>query len=141
MNVFIDSNVLYDALFAREPFCDDAWQLLNLGNNDIIRLSVSTLTVINAVYVARKYHVSIEDVRKSLLEMHNFISFVDLTESNIVEQLGSDWKDFEDAVQHACAVYDFADYIVTRNEKDFKESSISVLTPKELLAKCISNLH
>lgn len=135
MKVFLDSNVLFDALFAREPFSEDAWQILNYGNNGIIRLSVSTLTVINAVYVARKYDVSVVDVKRSLLEMHRFIKFVDLTESNIVEQLGCDWKDFEDAVQHACSVYDLADCIVTRNEKDYDKSTIPVMTPKEFLSK------
>lgn len=96
-NIFLDSNVLYDALFARSPFDEDAWQLLNLGNEGKLSLSISTLTVVNAVYVAKKYNVSLSAVRKSLIEMHNFIAFIDLTEENILAQLGSEWKDFENA--------------------------------------------
>lgn len=133
MNVFLDSNVLFDALFGRAPFDEDAWQILYLGSEGKINLSVSTLTIVNAVYTAKKYQIPISDVRNSLLAMHEFISFVDLTEDNMVEQLGTEWKDFEDAVQHRCALDDFADIIVTRNEKDFKKSVIPVNTPQQLL--------
>ena len=42
------------------------------------------------------------------------------------------WKDYEDATQYRSAVDELADCIVTRNKKDFKASSISVLTPAEL---------
>lgn len=133
MNVFLDSNVLFDALFAREPFEEDAWQILDLGSKKIINLSVSTLTVVNAVYIAKKYQISVSDVKSSLVAMHEFVSFVDITEDNLVEQLGTDWKDFEDAVQYRCALDDFADVIVTRNEKDFKKSTIPVNTPQEIL--------
>lgn len=132
-HIFLDSNVLYDALFAREPFCHDAWQILSLASEGRIRVSVSTLTIVNAVYVARKYGVPEPEVRKSLLEMHRFVSFADLTEENIAGQLGCEWKDFEDAVQHECAIEDFADCMVTRNGKDYKLSSITVVTPQELL--------
>lgn len=75
------------------------------------------------------------DVKRSLLEMHHFISFVDLTGNNVVSQLGGEWKDFEDAVQYGCAIGDFSDYIVTRNAKDFERSSIPVVSPKAMLER------
>ena len=49
--------------------------------------------------------------------------------------LSSDWKDYEDATQYRSAVDEQADCIVTRNIKDFKASTISVLTPVELFAQ------
>lgn len=74
-------------------------------------------------------------VKRSLLEMHHFISFVDLTGDNVVSQLGGEWKDFEDAVQYGCAIGDFSGYIVTRNAKDFERSSIPVVSPKAMLER------
>lgn len=139
MNVFLDSNVLFDALFAREPFDEDAWQILNLGSEGKINLSISTLTVVNAVYTAKKYQVPVSDVKASVLAMHEFISFIDLSEDNIVKQLETEWKDFEDAVQHRCATDDFSDVIITRNEKDFKKSTIPVMNPKEFLQQFLPN--
>ena len=43
--------------------------------------------------------------------------------------------DYEDATQYRSAVDEQADCIVTRNIKDFKASTISVLTPVELFAQ------
>ncbi|MCB6951913.1 PIN domain-containing protein [[Eubacterium] rectale] len=34
------------------------------------------------------------------------------------------WKDFEDAIQSATAEYVYADYIITRNIKDFTQSKV-----------------
>ena len=45
--------------------------------------------------------------------------------------LSSGWKDYEDATQHRSAIDEQADCIVTRNKKDFKASTIPVLTAAE----------
>ena len=42
-------------------------------------------------------------------------------------------KDYEDATQNATALKAEADCIVTRNKKDFSESSLAVYAPAELL--------
>ena len=42
------------------------------------------------------------------------------------------WKDYEDATQYRSAVDELADCIVTRNKKDYKASTIEVVTPAEL---------
>ena len=41
------------------------------------------------------------------------------------------WKDFEDAIQSATAEKINAAYIITRNTKDFQDSSVKALTPEE----------
>ena len=43
------------------------------------------------------------------------------------------FKDYEDAIQSACATRIKANYIVTRNMKDFSESKVTVIKPAELL--------
>jgi predicted nucleic acid-binding protein len=60
---------------------------------------------------------------------------IDLTDVNLDESLVSDFKDFEDAVQYQSALYVKADYIITRNQKDFKKSKIPVRTPTEFLSQ------
>ena len=45
----------------------------------------------------------------------------------------SDITDFEDAIQYACAESVGADYIVTRNIRDFGRTRIRAITPEELL--------
>jgi len=41
--------------------------------------------------------------------------------------------DYEDALVAVCADRINADYIVTRNIKDFKNSSVKAITPKDFL--------
>lgn len=43
------------------------------------------------------------------------------------------FKDYEDAIQSACATRIKANYIVTRNMKDFSESKVTAIKPAELL--------
>jgi len=54
-------------------------------------------------------------------------------ETCILNALDSDWKDFEDSVQHQVAQQIMAEIIVTRNTEDYALSSVRVMTPKEFL--------
>lgn len=47
-----------------------------------------------------------------------------------------DFHDFEDCLQEECAVAISADYIVTRNVKDFSLSRVPVISPDEFLKQC-----
>jgi hypothetical protein len=47
--------------------------------------------------------------------------------------LSSKFSDFEDAVIHEAARHAGADYIVTRNLSDFKESKLPVFGPDEFI--------
>ena len=49
--------------------------------------------------------------------------------------LQSKHKDFEDAVQSVTAERIHADYIITRNVRDFSRSKVIAFTPDELLAR------
>jgi len=51
----------------------------------------------------------------------------------IALSLDSDFKDFEDAIQYYCALESDLRLIITRNQKDFKLSTIPVLSAKEYL--------
>ena len=48
--------------------------------------------------------------------------------------LSSDISDFEDAVIEVSAKEKNAEYIITRNIKDFKKGIVQAITPEELLA-------
>ena len=59
----------------------------------------------------------------------------DLKADDIKRALEMDFTDFEDALQSACAVRIKADYIITRNIKDFAGSRVPAIKPSELLDK------
>jgi len=62
-------------------------------------------------------------------------SKVDPVNRLVIENaLQAKFTDFEDAVLHESARHAGAEYIITRNIKDFKKAKIPVFTPTELLS-------
>ena len=58
---------------------------------------------------------------------------VDLKADDLKKAADMKFRDYEDAVQSACASRIKANYIVTRNIKDFAESKVTAIKPTELL--------
>jgi hypothetical protein len=69
-----------------------------------------------------------------LLRFKTLVSVASVDEKVIELALASSFNDFEDAIQHYCALQVKAKYIITRNIKDFKKSEINVLTPESYLS-------
>lgn len=64
----------------------------------------------------------------------DILSWAELTPTSrgcALNALAMDGKDFEDDLQIQSAVAANCDYIITRNTKDFVNSSISALTPSD----------
>ena len=88
---------------------------------------LSSLSFVNAMYLAKKYKRDIDNVAQSLYLISQFVSISDLEGDNVISSLYSEWKDYEDATQYYCAKKYSCEYIVTRNCKDFVKSTIPVL--------------
>ena len=68
-------------------------------------------------------------------ELSEMTEITDVTKSIIKKSLKSDFKDFEDAIQYNCALtLTKIDFIVTRDTKDFKKSTLSIMTPEEAVS-------
>lgn len=128
---YIDTNILVDLVLARQEFLPNAQRVFALGYAGEVQLVVSALSFVNTIYLGRKYKYPMEEVYAKLRLIADFVDVADLSGQNVVDMLSSGWKDYEDATQHRSAVDELADCIVTRNKKDFKASSITVLTPVE----------
>ncbi len=132
MKVFLDTNIVIDFLSGREPFADDAIALFQLADNHEIDIQVSDLTVINVVYVLRRLHYDMSDILDAFNNIRPLITIVSIGESVIDQCLQHKSNDFEDEAQYFSAINAGADYIVTRNKKDFDFGDDAVVTPKEL---------
>lgn len=130
MKVFVDTNVLIDFVCQRGEFADSANRLIALGSMGKVQLQTLSLSYVTAMFVAQKYKY--EKVIESLLFVSGFIEILDLRANIVVEMLTSGWKDYEDATQNATAIQANSDCIVTRNIKDFTNSSLPVYTVDEL---------
>ena len=131
MRVYIDTNILVDFVCRRDVFFEPAKALFAIGYIGKVKLVISSLSVLNAVYIGRKYGST--QIKEKLKLLSHFVEIVDLASDIVISELTSNWKDYEDAVQHRSAIKINADCIVTRNKPDFSLSSIPVYTVEEFL--------
>ena len=132
-NILIDTDVILDLFFDREPFSEDASKILSLCEKGELKGFVTPIMLSNIYYLLRKTakHEKIIESLKSLL---NIVSVVMINKEIVLNALNSEFKDFEDALQNFSAQNEKEiKVIVTRNIKDYKTSNLSVMTPETFL--------
>jgi len=133
-SIFLDTNVLIDFFTDRKPFSIDAARLFDYSLKKKITIYISAVSYNNIYYIVRQ-SVSHAETIKMLTEISEWTNVIDLTKEIINKSLTSDFKDFEDAIQYHCAKSNNKiDLIVTRDTKDYKISSLPILSPKEAVA-------
>lgn len=130
--LFLDINVVIDLLGEREPFYNSAAKIATLADKSKAKLIVSALTYSTVFYLLSKFEGN-EVVKDKLRKFKVIAETSDLTDKIIDKGLSSKFTDFEDALQYHCAVKMDCNILITRNEKDFKESEIPVMTADEYL--------
>lgn len=130
--LFVDSDILLDILLLRQPHFGASAEILELPNTNAIKCVASVHSILNVHYLAKKIHGE-QNTRHAIQMLMEKLSIVAENDSLIYEALKSNFTDFEDAVQHEAAASAKADYIITRNKKDYKHSAIPVLTAEEFL--------
>lgn len=139
MVVLVDANIIIDVLQYRSPFDADARQVLTLCAQKKITGILAAHTIPTLFYVMRKFYDQ-QLLRKTLANLCNIFMVSATTEQKILNALNNiSFSDFEDSLQEECALEFQADYIITRNTKDFKNSRIKVLSPPEFI-KVMSNV-
>lgn len=132
-SIFLDTNILIDFFADRKPFSIDAARLFNYSFKKKINIYISAVSYNNVYYILRQ-SLSHTETIKMLSELNEWTEIIDVSKEVIKKSLKSDFKDFEDAIQYNCAKsLSKIDFIVTRDTKDFKASSLPILTPKEAL--------
>lgn len=131
MKILIDTNVILDVLCGRPEFVDDSLKVFKYCEANQITGCVSALSIPNIVYIMRK-ELDNEKIKDILNTLTSLFTIVDLRESDLIKGADLDFSDYEDALQSVCASRVKANYIVTRNIKDFKNSSVPAIKPSEL---------
>ena len=135
MRVLIDTNVLIDYLAERHPFFEDALRIIKACESEEIEGSISTQSISDIFYILRK-EMTESERRRILLSFCRLLTVDGVQRHQIIEALeNGHFPDFEDCIQSTCARAFHADYIVTRNEKDFEFSEVSAISPKVFCAR------
>ena len=131
MDLMIDVNVILDHIGRREPFYELSRRVCLLGITGEARTYISANMATDIYYLLRKDYGSYE-AQRMIEEDLSFLRIVGLSSDDVREALAQKWSDFEDCLVAQCASRVHADYIITRNVKDFTRSSIRAITPEQL---------
>jgi predicted nucleic acid-binding protein len=133
VKLLLDINVILDVLAKREPWFEDSAAVLSLLDTEEFEGVAAAHSITTLFYLASK-HLGHRRATAKILDLLKLLSVAPVDQETILKGLALGWSDFEDALQMLCADAADADYLVTRNPRDFESESIPVVTPTELLA-------
>jgi predicted nucleic acid-binding protein len=133
VKILIDVNVILDVLLAREPWAADSARLLDAVERKSVSGYVAGHTITTAYYIVAR-GAGRRKAATAVTDLLRIVKVVPVEAADFGQALVFGMDDFEDAVQAAAAAKIGADFVATRNEKDFKRSPIKARSPSELLA-------
>lgn len=133
MNVLLDINILLDVVLERDPWYASAARLLSAIDEGRLRGFVASHTLPTVHYVAAKARDR-PTAAGAVTDLLRVVDVVPVEKDDLHQALVLPVDDFEDAVQLAAALKIGAEYIVTRNEKDFEQGSIPPIPADRLLS-------
>jgi len=138
-NILLDTDVLLDFFFDRKPYSEHSAKVLSLCESNEIRGFITPVIISNLYYLLRQTSTH-ERVIDKLSQLVFFTEILIIDRTSIIQALNSGFRDFEDALQNFSAESNGSiNLIVTRNLKDFKNSSLSVMTPENYLKTRIAS--
>jgi predicted nucleic acid-binding protein len=132
MRLLLDTNILLDVILSDRAGKAASTAVLNLCEAGSHQGLVAWQTLPTVSYYHRRGHTNQEtwDMLRDLLA---FIGVPTVGKRDLLKAWNYSLTDFEDALQVACAEADLADYIITRNLRDFASSPVPALTPESFL--------
>ena len=132
--ILIDTNVLLDYLLEREPFFDDAKEVILSCTDGNVKGCIAAHSISNMFFILRKDY-NAKERREVLLNLCKIFDVEGIDKAKLISGLGNDdFSDFVDCLQMECAKAYGADYIVSRNITDYSASEIKAIEPKDYLA-------
>ncbi len=134
MKALIDTNVILDVLCARTDFLESSSKVWKYCEVDKLDGYVSSLSIPNIVYILRK-ELTPEKTLDVINKLFLIFSIEDLKDDDLKRAALMQTPDYEDALQMVCASRIKADFIITRNIKDFPSSPVPTVKPSEFLER------
>jgi predicted nucleic acid-binding protein len=129
-NVLLDTDVILDFFFDRQPFAEFSAQVIAWCETKKIKGFVTPVIFSNVYYLLRQT-ASHEKVIKNLHLLLEITDVLLMDKEVVSNALHSHFKDFEDSLQNFSAMKNGEIHVIlTRNTKDFSKSEIAVMTPE-----------
>jgi predicted nucleic acid-binding protein len=131
-SILVDLNVIVDVVQRRQPFYEESARVIDAvvrGQATGLLAAHSITTLFYVINRLRNRETAVTAIT-SLLEVFTVATVDDQV---IRKALSWGWSDFEDAVQMAAATNAGADYLITRNPRDFQSGIVPVVQPAAFL--------
>lgn len=131
MVILVDTNVAMDFLAMRQPYYNDARNIIHMCAEERVEGYIAFHSLPNIFYILRKSHSEF-DRRKMLKKLCLVLKVAGASHEKVCDAIdNAKFSDFEDCLQDECAQEILADYIVTRNVEDFQYSKVKAVTPHD----------
>jgi predicted nucleic acid-binding protein len=132
MKIVVDINVILDVVLERKTWVHDSAAILDAiaaghAKGFVAGHALTTVYYLTANANGRAAGSS------AVADVLQICEAIPLSSADFHRALALGLKDFEDGVTAAAAISIDADYLVTRNEKDFKGVPLAVRSPGALL--------
>ena len=132
MKLLLDTDVLLDVLAEREPFYGDSVRVWEYVERKMAEGWVSAISFNNIYHIVRRVGDR-RKARRAIALLHELFQVAPVDTDVIGRAIGAPMRDFEDAIQWACAIAGGIDQIVTRNTRDYPVAYPAAVTPTEFL--------
>lgn len=133
IKILLDTNILLDYILTREPFYDNAKEVILACTSGAVKACIAAHSISNMFFILRKEYEP-KERRKLLLNICKIFDIEGIDKEKLVSGLkNDDFCDFEDCLQMECARAYEAKYIVTRNVSDYDNSVIQAILPEDFL--------
>ena len=134
MRLLVDINVVLDVVLERAPWVTEGALLVSAIQQGRAEGYLAGHTIPTIHYIVRENRKDRAVADAAVGKLLRIFTVVAAENAELHQALALGFTDFEDAVQTACAVKVNADWIVTRNTRDFKKSPIACEPPGAVLA-------
>ena len=133
LGVLVDTNVLLDLILNREPHAREAALLLDAIARGKLHGHVAGHAVTTVHYIVEKEQDQTTAIT-AIGDLLQILKVVEIGEPEFQRALAMGLRDFADAVQAAACLKVGAEFLVTRNARDFKGAPVTTKTAGEVLA-------
>jgi predicted nucleic acid-binding protein len=110
-------------------------EVLKLSGKRNMTLQISVSQMTDIFYILKRNLKDAAHARAVVKSIGDNLTVIDVTVADFRNAIISAMPDFEDALLAGCAARSKADWIVTRNTKDFGASPVPPITPEDFLSK------
>ncbi|WP_234573069.1 type II toxin-antitoxin system VapC family toxin [Rhodohalobacter sp. 614A] len=138
IRVLADVNVCLDVLMDRKPFVEYSGRIFEEAEKGKIILMISGLSFDTLFYVMRP-SMGAKKTTELLRLLCSHIEIGTIDDKVVRQAIEAGWRDLEDALQYYCALENDCDYLVTRNQGDFKskDKRVKIVSPKTCIEEVI----